>query len=84
MRFSSFVADPNKTHEHNTTTATFLDGTNIVSYTPATGQSAVTQMQKTASADGVVPNLDHLQGISLKDHTHTTATLAREDNHGTI
>ena len=39
--------------------------TNMVSHTPATGQSAVTQLQKRKFVDGVVSNLQHGHRLNL-------------------
>ncbi|KAM0854363.1 hypothetical protein ACQ4PT_050477 [Festuca glaucescens] len=57
--------DPNETHKHNIND--FLDCNNTVSHTPATGQSAVTQLQNMPCADGDVTNSLHLHGVILED-----------------
>ena len=49
-----------QTREQNKHIAAVLDGSNIVTQVPATGQSAVTQLQNITSAGGAVPNSVHL------------------------
>jgi hypothetical protein len=63
--FLCICADPNETHNHNIND--FLDCNNTFSHTPATGQSAVTQLQNMPLADGDVTNSLHLHGDILED-----------------
>ena len=51
--------------EENKNSTTLLNDSNIVSHTPTTGQSAVTQLHNRATADGVAPSPMHLHGIML-------------------
>ena len=60
-----------QTHEHYKNNTTLLDGINIVSSTPSTGKSVVTQVHNIASADGVVPSPMHFHGVILDNNENT-------------
>ena len=57
------------TREQNKHIAAVLDGSNIVTQVPATGQSAVTQLQNITSAGGAVPNSVHLTRDNVDDES---------------
>ena len=59
-----------QTREQNKHIAAVLDGSNIVTQVPATGQSAVTQLQNITSAGGAVPNSVHLTRDNVDDESH--------------
>ena len=58
-----------QTREQNKHIAAVLDGSNIVTQVPATGQSAVTQLQNITSAGGAVPNSVHLTRDNVDDES---------------
>ena len=59
-----------QTREQNKHIVAVLDGSNIVTQVPATGQSAVTQLQNITSAGGAVPNSVHLTRDNVDDESH--------------
>ena len=56
-----------QTREQNKHIDVVLDGSNNVSQVPATGQSAVTQLQNRTCAGGAVPNSVHVNKDILHD-----------------